>query len=115
MFLQDFLLQNYSVIIIDEAHERSVYTDILIGLLSRIVPLRNKVTHMNMHDGQVKAVWLACLECDLWFTERLTHEADHHVSDAACGGLHWEQETLPNSSTGYQGVWFVYIVLISPL
>lgn len=40
---KDFLLQRYSVIIIDEAHERSVYTDILIGLLSRIVPLRNKV------------------------------------------------------------------------
>ncbi|XP_043200914.1 probable ATP-dependent RNA helicase DHX37 isoform X3 [Amphibalanus amphitrite] len=38
----DFLLNKYSVIIIDEAHERSVYTDILIGLLSRIVPLRNK-------------------------------------------------------------------------
>ena len=40
---QDFLLSKYSVIIIDEAHERSVYTDILIGLLSRIVPLRQKV------------------------------------------------------------------------
>ncbi|XP_037634833.1 probable ATP-dependent RNA helicase DHX37 [Sebastes umbrosus] len=39
---KDFLLQRYSVIIIDEAHERSVYTDILIGLLSRIIPLRNK-------------------------------------------------------------------------
>lgn len=38
----DFLLTKYSCIIIDEAHERSVYTDILIGLLSRIVPLRNK-------------------------------------------------------------------------
>ncbi|XP_029679744.1 probable ATP-dependent RNA helicase kurz [Formica exsecta] len=38
----DFLLKKYSVIILDEAHERSVYTDILIGLLSRIVPLRNK-------------------------------------------------------------------------
>ncbi|XP_034728869.1 probable ATP-dependent RNA helicase DHX37 [Etheostoma cragini] len=39
---KDFLIRRYSVIIIDEAHERSVYTDILIGLLSRIVPLRNK-------------------------------------------------------------------------
>uniref|UniRef100_A0A8C3T720 DEAH-box helicase 37 n=1 Tax=Chelydra serpentina TaxID=8475 RepID=A0A8C3T720_CHESE len=40
---KDFLLLKYKVIIIDEAHERSVYTDILIGLLSRIVPLRGKV------------------------------------------------------------------------
>ncbi|WAR02924.1 DHX37-like protein, partial [Mya arenaria] len=39
---KDFLLTKYSAIIIDEAHERSVYTDILIGLLSRIVPLRTK-------------------------------------------------------------------------
>lgn len=38
----DFLLRKYSVVILDEAHERSVYTDILIGLLSRIVPLRKK-------------------------------------------------------------------------
>lgn len=38
----DFVLSKYSVIILDEAHERSVYTDILIGLLSRIVPLREK-------------------------------------------------------------------------
>jgi len=38
----DFLLQKYSVIILDEAHERSAYTDILIGLLSRIVQLRKK-------------------------------------------------------------------------
>ncbi|XP_056633373.1 probable ATP-dependent RNA helicase kurz [Diorhabda sublineata] len=38
----DFLLTKYSVVILDEAHERSVYTDILVGLLSRIVPLRHK-------------------------------------------------------------------------
>lgn len=38
----DFMLTKYSALIIDEAHERSVYTDILIGLLSRIVPLRSK-------------------------------------------------------------------------
>lgn len=39
---KDFLLSKYSVIIVDEAHERSMYSDILIGLLSRIVPLREK-------------------------------------------------------------------------
>lgn len=38
----DFFLSQYSVIILDEAHERSVYTDILVGLLSRIVILRAK-------------------------------------------------------------------------
>ena len=38
----DFFLSKYSVIVIDEAHERSVFTDILLGLLSRIVPIRNK-------------------------------------------------------------------------
>lgn len=39
----DFALRKYSAIIIDEAHERSMHTDILLGLLSRIVPLRGKM------------------------------------------------------------------------
>uniref|UniRef100_A0A158R5A4 RNA helicase n=1 Tax=Syphacia muris TaxID=451379 RepID=A0A158R5A4_9BILA len=38
----DLMLSKFSVIIIDEAHERSVYSDVLIGLLSRIAPLRAK-------------------------------------------------------------------------
>ncbi|KAM7537775.1 hypothetical protein Aperf_G00000070192 [Anoplocephala perfoliata] len=37
---KDFQLSSYSAIIIDEAHERSVYTDVLIGLLSLVVRLR---------------------------------------------------------------------------
>lgn len=40
----DFALSKYGAIVIDEAHERSVNTDILIGMLSRIVPLRHELT-----------------------------------------------------------------------
>ncbi|KAJ3290377.1 ATP-dependent RNA helicase dhx37 [Borealophlyctis nickersoniae] len=37
----DLVLSKYSCIIIDEAHERTVGTDVLIGWLTRIVKLRN--------------------------------------------------------------------------
>ncbi|TPX65100.1 hypothetical protein SpCBS45565_g05370 [Spizellomyces sp. 'palustris'] len=37
----DLLLSKYSCIIIDEAHERTVGTDVLIGWLTRIAALRN--------------------------------------------------------------------------
>ncbi len=39
----DLLLRKYSVIILDEAHERNLNTDVLIGLLSRAVHLRNQI------------------------------------------------------------------------
>lgn len=40
--MHDFKLTKYSSIIIDEAHERNINTDILIGMLSRCVKLRAK-------------------------------------------------------------------------
>ncbi|KAK7195367.1 ATP-dependent RNA helicase [Novymonas esmeraldas] len=51
----DFLLRKYSVIVIDEAHERSISCDILVGLLSRIVPLRNDLfeEELRQHNGDV--------------------------------------------------------------
>ncbi|KWU45797.1 P-loop containing nucleoside triphosphate hydrolase protein [Rhodotorula sp. JG-1b] len=36
----DFLLTKYSVVVVDEAHERGVNTDVLIGVLSRVAKLR---------------------------------------------------------------------------
>ena len=32
----DPLLSRYSVIMVDEAHERSIYTDVVVGLLKKI-------------------------------------------------------------------------------
>lgn len=38
----DLQLLKYSAVVVDEAHERSVNTDILIGMLSRVVKLRRE-------------------------------------------------------------------------
>ncbi|VDN06380.1 unnamed protein product [Thelazia callipaeda] len=39
-FMSDPLLNQYSIVMIDEAHERSVNTDIILGLLRKIITVR---------------------------------------------------------------------------
>jgi ATP-dependent RNA helicase DHX37/DHR1 len=53
---QDFLLKKYCVLILDEAHERNLNTDVLIGLLSRILPLRNKLATQEKGEGKPGAL-----------------------------------------------------------
>ncbi|KAL9652504.1 hypothetical protein ABK040_000076 [Willaertia magna] len=48
----DPLLLNYSVIALDEIHERNVNTDILIGWLSRFIPQRNRMARAGMSTPQ---------------------------------------------------------------
>ena len=50
----DFLLSKYSAIIVDEAHERSVNTDVLIGVLSRVIKLRREMSEEK--DSNVKVI-----------------------------------------------------------
>ena len=50
----DFLLNKYSIIIIDEAHERSINTDILIGILSRIIKLREELWKEGKEGAKVR-------------------------------------------------------------
>lgn len=48
--MSDFLLNQYSVIIIDEAHERKIATDILISLLVKVVQIRAQKSLMELSN-----------------------------------------------------------------
>lgn len=63
---QDIALRKYSAIIIDEAHERSVNTDILIGMLSRVVKLREE---MAAEDDSVRPLKLIIMSATLRITD----------------------------------------------
>jgi len=53
---QDIALKKYSAIIVDEAHERSVNTDILIGMLSRVIKLRAELAKEHASVKPLKLI-----------------------------------------------------------
>lgn len=69
---QDIALRKYSAIIIDEAHERSVNTDILIGMLSRVVKLREEMAAENPAIEPLKLIIMSATLRITDFTENKT-------------------------------------------
>lgn len=63
---QDIALRKYSAIVIDEAHERSANTDILVGMLSRVVKLREE---MASEDTSIKPLKLIIMSATLRVTD----------------------------------------------
>jgi ATP-dependent RNA helicase DHX8/PRP22 len=63
-YLMDNSLKRYSVIILDEAHERNINTDVLFGLLKgllrRRTDLRVIVTSATMDSDKFAAYWFDC-------------------------------------------------------
>jgi ATP-dependent RNA helicase DHX37/DHR1 len=55
----DFLLSRYSVVVVDEAHERGVNTDVLVGVLSRVAKLREKLWREKKDNVKVSMMLLA--------------------------------------------------------
>lgn len=47
---RDILLRQYDAVVIDEAHERSLNTDVLLGLMSRAAPLRRELATRALED-----------------------------------------------------------------
>lgn len=81
----DGFLFRYSVVIIDEAHERSINTDILIGLLSKVIKFRylmskNKIVINNKAVKPLRLIIMsATMRVEEFMNERIFQPKPRYI------------------------------------
>ncbi|VDP90860.1 unnamed protein product [Echinostoma caproni] len=90
--LRDPLLRRFRVVMLDEVHERSLQTDILLGLLKKVMRKRPYDLRLVVSSATLDAKKLAKLFCELDPQRVDVHErwdqirrATHSAANVTCG------------------------------